>query len=329
MLPAGEDRVHRQAHLAEGLEEAGPLVHARLALPAVQHGEPLGAHEVRRIDHAELAVHVGEDHVEVDRGGRLGHHHHDHVGHGAVGEHRVAQLVERGRRAPLAEPHHQQVRTEVVHVAAFETVVAAALLRSVVQQALVGQLGVEGEQRLDEQLLGPADVVPHRADHHASAEHHADVPGKEEIGQREGEPLLVERPRDRAGLLAGAFDQHLDDLGRRQRAEPLGQLVRRDHIHRLGDQELAGLGLRQDLGEQLAHLEHAREPPQHRDELPVLALGDLEIDDVVVEVVFAVPGRHRQQLRAGRVHQHGLELADFGGDVDGHTGNYRGRRGWG
>ena len=89
------------------------------------------------------------------------------------------------------------------------------------------------------------------------------------------------------------------------------------------------VGLRQDLGEQLAHLEHAREPPKHRDELPVLPLGDLEVDDVVVEVVFAVPGRHRQELRAGRVHQHGLELADFGGDVDGHTGNYRGRRGWG
>ena len=35
----------RQPHLAQGLEEAGPLVHARFTLPAVQDRQPLGAHE--------------------------------------------------------------------------------------------------------------------------------------------------------------------------------------------------------------------------------------------------------------------------------------------
>ena len=77
------------------------------------------------------------------------------------------------------------------------------------------------------------------------------------------------------------------------------ELVGGDHVHGLGDEELAGLGLRQDLGEQLAHLVHLGEPAEHGDELPVLALGDLEIDDVVVEVVFAVPGRDRLQLGPG------------------------------
>ena len=40
-------------------------------LPAMQHRQPLGSHEERRIDHAELVVHLGEDHVEMDRRRRL------------------------------------------------------------------------------------------------------------------------------------------------------------------------------------------------------------------------------------------------------------------
>ena len=158
-----------------------------------------GPDEVRRVDHAELAVHLGEDHVEMDRGGRLRHHDHDDVGDRALREERLAQLVERRRRGALAEAHHQQVGPEVVHVPALERVVAAPLLRAVVEQPVVGQLGVEAEQRLDQQLLGPAHVVAHRADHHVAADHHADVAGEEEVGQRrEGEALLVERPGDRA-----------------------------------------------------------------------------------------------------------------------------------
>ncbi len=121
-----------------------------------------------------------------------------------------------------------------------------------------------------------------------------------------------------SAVLPGALDEHLDDLRRRVRAEPLGQLIVGHHVHRLGDQEVARVGLLQNFGEQIADLVHAGEAPEDGDELPVLALGDLEIDDVVVEVVFAVAGRDRFELVPGRVHQHGLERADFGGDVDSH-----------
>jgi hypothetical protein len=51
----------------------------------------------------------------------------------------------------------------------------------------------------------------------------------------------------------------------------------------------------------------------------VLPLGDLEIDDVVVEKILAVPGRDRFQLGAGGVNQHGLEGTDLGGDFYGHA----------
>ena len=56
---------------------------------------------------------------------------------------------------------------------------------------------------------------------------------------------------------------------------------------------------------------HLREARQHRDEPPVLPLGGLEIDDVVVEVVLAVPRRDREQLRAGGVDQNGLAADRF------------------
>ena len=48
-----------------------------------------------------------------------------------------------------------------------------------------------------------------------------------------------------------------------------------------------------DLGEAL----------QHRDQAAVLALGDLEIDDVVVEVVFARAGGNGDELFAGGMYQ--------------------------
>src|SRR3712207_8930184 len=46
--------------------------------------------------------------------------------------------------------------------------------------------------RLDQQLLGPADAVAHRAHDRAPADHHPDVAGKVEVGKRrEGEAFLV------------------------------------------------------------------------------------------------------------------------------------------
>ena len=325
VLPAGEHGSSGRPTSRRASKKLGISRTAASPLPPVQHRQALRSHEERRIDHAQLAVHLGEDHVEMDRRRRLGHHHDQHVGHRALGEHRVAQLVERGRRGPLAEAEHQEVGPEVVHVPAFERVVAAPLLRPVVQEARVGQLRMKGEQRLDQQLLGPADIVAHRPDHRVAADDHTDVAGKEQIGQRrKGEPLFVERLRQGPALLPGALDQHVHDLGRRQGAQALAQLVGRQHVHGLGDEELARVGLGQDLGQEVPHLEHGGESPQHRDELPVFALGDLEVDDVVVEIIFAIARRHRLELDAGCVHQHGLQRADFGGDVDRHRRKYSG-----
>ena len=127
-------------------------------------------------------------------------------------------------------------------------------------------------------------------------------------------------------LLLGALDQHVHDLLGRQPAEALGQRIRGHHVHRLGDEVIARLGLLQDLAEQVAHLQHPGEPLEHRDELAVLPLRDLQIDDVVVEVVGPIARRHRLELAPGRVHQHGLQRADLRRDVNGHTTSYSGQR---
>ena len=80
----------------------------------------------------------------------------------------------------------------------------------------------------------------------------------------------------------------------------------------------------EDLGQQIPYLIHPGETAEHRDELAVLPLGDLEVDDVVVEVVLAVARRHRLQLTTGRVDEDRLQRPDFRGDVNGHTTNYSG-----
>ncbi len=100
----------------------------------------------------------------------------------------------------------------------------------------------------------------------------------------------------------------------------------RHHVHGLGDQEIARVWLLQDLGQQIADLMHLREPFEHRHKLAVLPLGDLEIDDVVVEVVLPIARRHRLELAARGMNQDGLQLPDLRGDLNGHTTSYSGER---
>ena len=57
---------------------------------------------------------------------------------------------------------------------------------------------------------------------------------------------------------------------------------------------------------------------EDRDEAPVLALGGIDVDDVVVEVVVAGGGRDGEEFGAGRMDEDRLEAADLGSDVDRH-----------
>src|SRR5204863_164422 len=144
-------------------------------LATVQHGEPLRPHEMGRIDAAQLAVELCKDHIQVNGGPLVGHHHDDHVPHAAMLEHQVAQVVEGGGAGALAEAEQQEVGTQRMHIAAFQRVVVALLLGAVVQNAGVLETGVIAEQRHDEQLLGPAHPIAHRAAHRLLTDHDAHV----------------------------------------------------------------------------------------------------------------------------------------------------------
>ena len=116
---------------------------------------------------------------------------------------------------------------------------------------------------------------------------------------------LVQRPRDRPRLLERPLDHQADQLLGGERGEPLGERVGGHDLERPGDQELADIGTRHDLGQQIAHLVHLGEALQHRHETAVLALRELEVDDVVVEVVFPVAGGDGRELGARGVDQDG------------------------
>ena len=112
-----------------------------------------------------------------------------------------------------------------------------------------------------------------------------------------------------------------DELGGRHGMQSLAQVVGGHHLQRAGHQSFAHLGDRDDVLQEVADLPHFGEVPQHGDKPRVLALRQLEIHDVVVEIGFATAGGDGQQLLPGCVHEHGTEIADFGSDVDaGHTG---------
>ena len=314
---AAEHRLERLVHRLQGRKQVGHLLHALRLLAPMQHREALRADEVRRIDAAQLPVELREDHVEVDRGPLGGHDDHDHVPHAAMLEHQITEVVERGRTGALAEPQQEQVGAERVDVAALERVVVALLFRAVVQDPRVLETGVIAEQRLDEQLLGPAHAVAHRADDRMLPDHDAHVAREEQIGKRRQRiAALVERARDGARLLEGAFDHEADERLGWELGQLPGQGVRRHHLERARDQELAHIGPRHQLGEERAHFVHLGEALEHGDETAVLLLRQLQVDDVVVQVGLAVARRDRKQLGTRGMHEHRAQRTDFGGDAD-------------
>src|SRR5881296_4417659 len=153
------------------------------------------------------------------------------------------------------------------------------------------------------------------------ADHDPHIPREEEVRERwQGETRLVERPGDGPGFFQGAFDHQPDQLLGRERGELLRQGVRRHHLEGAGHEEFAHVRTRHQLRQERAHLVHLGEPLQHRHEAPVLALGEVQVDDVVVEVVLPVAGRDRDQLAAGGMDQDRPQRADFRGDVDARHG---------
>ena len=170
------------------------------------------------------------------------------------------------------------------------------------------------EQRLNEELLGPAHPVAHRADDRVLPDHDPHVAREEQVRERgQGVAGLVQRLCDRAGFLERAFDHEPDELPPGQLGELLRQHVRGNDFQGASDQKLPHVRASGELGQQGAHLVHFGEPLQHRDEVPVLPLRQLQIDDVVVEVFFPVRGRHRHELAARGMHENGPQWADFGG----------------
>ncbi len=276
---------------------------------------------MRWVNATQLAIELGEDHVEMDRGALVRQHDDDRVAHAAMLERHVAEVVQGRRARPLAEAEQQEIRAQRVYVPTLERVVVPLLLGAVVQNPGVLETGVIAEQRLDEQLLGPAHAVAHRADDRVLPDHDPHVAREEQVGKRwQGVAGLVQGAGDRPRLLECPLDHHSHERLGRKGGELLRKRVRGHDLERPGHQELAHVGARHQLGQERADLVHLGEALEHGHEPAVLALGELQVDDVVVQVVFAVPRRDGDQLAAGGVDQHGPERADFRSHVNaGHS----------
>ena len=236
LVAAAEHRLDRHVARRERGEDARPLVDRRLALPPVQHGQPLRADEVRRKHGAQLAIDLREDHVEVDRRVFLRHHDDDDVAHFGLLEQARRELIDRRGTRALAEADDDQVAAKRMDVAALERVVHPSLRRAVVQNARIGELRMVREQRLHDDRFGPPDRVAHRADQHVLAGDDAAVAREEQVGQRRQHvAVLVERLGERAGRLVAALDEHADQRVGVELADVAGQRLGRNDVHRLAD----------------------------------------------------------------------------------------------
>ena len=168
---------------------------------------------MRRINDAQLAIDLREDHVEVNRGPLGGQHDDDDIGHAAMLERQLAQQIERRGARTLAEAKHQQIGADGMDVSAFERVVQPLLIGAVVQNPRVRERRVVAEQRLDEQLLGPAHAVAHRADDRVLADHDADVAREKQVGERRQRVRhFVQGAGDRPPLLHRPLHHQRDEV---------------------------------------------------------------------------------------------------------------------
>ena len=191
-----------------------------------------------------------------------------------------------------------------MYVAALERVVASLLVGAVVENAPVLELLVVAEERFDQQLLGPAHTVAHRPDDRVLADHDADVAREEQVRQRrERVRDFVQRTGDRPAILERALDHERHEIFRGQRSHLFGERVGRDDFQRACRQEFSYFGPPRDLDQRVAHFMDVGEALQHRDQTAMLALRDFEVDDVVVEVVFARAGGDGDELFTGGVNE--------------------------
>ena len=287
----------------------------------MEHGQPLRADEVRRIDDAQLAIDLREDHVEMDRVVLFRHHDDDDVLHRRALEKDRRDLVDRRGARALAEADDHEVAAQRMDVAALDRVVHAPLRRAVVQNAGVGERRVVREQRLHDDRFRPPDRVAHRPDENVIVGDDAAVAREEHVRQRRQHvAVLVERLRDRSRWLVAALDEHSHERGGIELADVARQRLRRDDVHRLADQQVARFGVGEDVGEQRPDLVHRGEALEDGDEPPVLALSGLGLDDVVVQVVGAVRRGNGEQFRTGRVDENAAQAADLRRHTGGHGG---------
>ena len=136
--------------------------------------------------------------------------------------------------------------TQVVHVSALEGVVAAPFLRPVVEQAGVGQLGVEDRKSA---LISSSSVqrTPYRIEP-TTACPPMTMPmsrGKKRLGSGgKANPSSLSAGRDGPALLAVPSISISRFCAGEHGAELLGEGIRGHDVHGLADEEIARLGLR-------------------------------------------------------------------------------------
>src|SRR5712671_5951522 len=119
--------------MLESGEQIRLLLHVSLALLPQKYRQTIGPNEVGRVDDAQLAVDVREDHVEMDRRRLLRHYDDDEIGDIRLLEQERSETVDPRGARPLTEPDQQNIFAQRMNVAALQCVVEPALDRPVVK----------------------------------------------------------------------------------------------------------------------------------------------------------------------------------------------------
>ena len=281
--------------------------------------QPLRSHEVRRMHDAKLAIHLSEDHVEMNRSFFTGHDDDDDLADFGVLKQNVREMIDCSGTRALAEADHQDIATKRMDVTALERVVEPVLPRAVVQNSAILQVRARLEDRLHDELFGPANPVAHRADHHVVIDAHRHVTGEEEIRKRrKGVPAFVERTGELTRTLLFSLDQRPNEVERLHFRELAGKRLRWHSVKRLADEALPRRVIAEHFGEQIPHVMNRCKAFEYGNETPVLDLRATDIHDVVVEVIRSGRRSYGEELSSWLMYQYLVDAADLGAYVDCH-----------
>ena len=258
-------------------------------------------------DHATVPVDHGEDHIQMNRGPGLGDFHHDEILHTPLFSNRVHQGVDTACSRALAVSDHDQVFSQHQQVAPLYGYFLTRAGRAVEVETIRTNPVVVLEHGLEQQGFREPGLECHRTNDHSFIHRHDGIPREKRVREEFFQAVFTHRC---------ALEQLCSQRGIVCIPELLRQFFATVKFHQFVHQQSFHVFIGQGIAQQILELIDISDATQYTGQLIMLPQCQLQVEDVVIQNLGRVGGRHVFDFPAGAVNHHGIERADLRVDID-------------